>query len=91
MQVDLSTGLYYYDAELLVGMDESGMSGFFVNRDVGIVFALLLIFPALTYFAVTVPSIIPGIESEAISWLITLVVLYLEAVVAAALYRTVLR
>lgn len=71
--------------------NESGLSGFFVNRDVGIVFALLLIFPALTYFAVTVPSLIPGVESEVVSWLITLVVLYLEAVIVASLYRVALR
>lgn len=60
-----------------------------MNRDVGIVFALLLIFPALTYFAVTVPSVIPGIESGVVSWLIALVVLYLEAIVVASLYHAV--
>ena len=71
--------------------DKSGLAGFFVNREVGIAFVLLLIFPALTYFAITVPSVIPGIGSGATSWLITVVVLYLEAVVVAALYHAVLR
>lgn len=71
--------------------NESGSGVFFANRDVGVAFALLLIFPALTYFAVTVPSVIPGIESEVVSWVITLVILYLEAVIVASLYRAVLR
>ena len=71
--------------------DETGLGGFFVNREVGIVFVFLLIFPALTYFAVTIPSVIPGIENEVGSLLITLVVLYLEAGIVAALYRVALR
>lgn len=71
--------------------DESGLSGFFVNRDVGIAFVLLFVFPALTYFAVTVPSVVPGIERDVVAWLITLVVLYLEAVIVASLYRVALR
>lgn len=71
--------------------DKTGLSGFFVNREIGIVFVFLLIFPALTYFAITVPSVIPGIENEVVSLLITLVVLYLEAVIVAALYRATLR
>lgn len=71
--------------------DETGLSEFFVNRDVGIVFTLLFVFPALTYFAATVPSVVPGIESGVVSWLITLVVLYLEAVVVASLYRVAVR
>lgn len=74
--------------------DESGLRGFFVSQEVGIAFILLLIFPALTYFAVTVPSILrnsfPWIGSGLIPWVITLVVLYLESIAIAALYRTVL-
>ena len=71
--------------------NRSGIGGFFANREVGIAFVLLLVFPALTYFAVTAPSVIPGVEGEAASWLITLIILYLEAVIVAALYRAVLR
>ena len=71
--------------------EETGTSGFFVSREVGIVFVFLLVFPALTYFAVTVPSVVSGVENGVVSLLITLVVLYLEAVVVAALYRAVVR
>ena len=71
--------------------DESGLSEFFVNQEVGIAFALLLIFPALAYFAITAPSYLSGTEGGVFSWVITVVVLYLEAVIVAAFYRTTFR
>ena len=42
---------------------------FFVSQEVAIAFTLLLIFPALTYFAITAPlwlqnQFFPGIETE---------------------------
>lgn len=71
---------------------EIGLSRFFVSQEVGIAFVLLLIFPALSYFALSVvPSFLPGSNSGIVSWVIALVVLYLEAVMVAALYRTVFR
>ena len=68
--------------------NESGLSDFFINQEVGIAFALLLIFPALTYFAITAPSYFPGIEGSVFSWVITVMILYLEAVIVVAFYRT---
>ena len=67
---------------------------FFVSQKVAIAFMLLLIFPALTYFAITAPiwlhnQFFPGIKSEILVWIITFAILHLESVGVAALYRTV--
>lgn len=66
---------------------------FFVSREVAIAFTLLLILPALTYFAMSAPvwllnQFFPGIDSALLVWLLTLVILYVEAVGVATLHRT---
>lgn len=71
--------------------NETEFGEFFVGRDVAIAFVLLLVLPALTYFAMTVPSVLFEGADGVGSWLVTLVVLYLEAVIITALYRTVVR
>ena len=65
---------------------------FFIGRDVAVAFTLLLVFPALTYFALTAPvwaqnQFLAGTVSELFIWMAAAVILYLESVGVAALYR----
>ena len=65
---------------------------FFIGRDVAVAFTLLLVFPALAYFALTAPvwvqdQFLAGTVSELFIWVAAAVILCLESVGVAALYR----
>ncbi|WP_157078483.1 hypothetical protein [Halalkalicoccus paucihalophilus] len=67
---------------------------YFLGRDVAVAFTLLLVFPALAYFALTVPvwlqdQFLTRTVAEPVIWGASTVVLYVESVGVAALYRVV--
>lgn len=68
------------------------LAKFLIGRDVAVAFTLLLVFPALTYFALSAPvwlqeQFLTGTVSDLFIWVAAAVVLYLESVGVAALYR----
>ena len=67
---------------------------YFIGRDVAVAFTLLLVFPALAYFALTASvwlydQFLTGTVAEPFIWVAAVGVLYVESVGVAALYRIV--
>lgn len=65
---------------------------YFIGRDVAVAFTLLLVFPALAYFALMAPvwlqeQVLMRTVAEPVIWGAAAVVLYVESVGVAALYR----
>ncbi len=65
---------------------------YFIGRDVAVAFTLLLVFPALAYFALMAPvwlqdQFLTQAVADPVIWGTTAVVLYVESVGVAALYR----
>lgn len=68
------------------------LARYFIGRDVAIAFTLLLVFPALVYFALSAPvwlqdQFLARTVAEPVIWGAAAVVLYAESVGVAALYR----
>lgn len=67
---------------------------YFIGRDVAVAFTLLLVFPALAYFALMAPvwlqeQVLMRTVADPVIWGITAVVLYVESVSVATVYRVV--
>lgn len=65
---------------------------YFIGRDVAVAFTLLLVFPALAYFALTTPvwlqeQFLTETVAEPFIWMAVAVILYVESVGVATLYR----